>query len=91
MVELEQELLAFPKARHDDLIDALCMQIKFWYGITESYNNNEKEKDEGYDMTGDSVIKELQDRVKNIQSYPYDVGSFGDFAKSKQNREYVYN
>jgi len=33
MSELEQELLAFPKGSHDDLADALSMQVKFWYNM----------------------------------------------------------
>jgi predicted phage terminase large subunit-like protein len=91
MTEIEQELLAFPKGRHDDLVDALSMQIKFWYGITESYTKEEEEELAGKDMTGASVIKELQQRVIDPRSYPYDVGCFGDFYRSNQKRDYIYN
>ena len=83
--ELEQELLAFPKGTHDDIIDAMSMQMKFWYNITESYR---KEKDSDInrsgDLTGASVIKELQNRVIDPCSYPYDVGSRSEVVN--QNR-----
>jgi predicted phage terminase large subunit-like protein len=90
MNELEQELLAFPKGRHDDLADALSMQLKFWYQITESYNH-EKERDKKHDdFTGASVIEELQQRVIQLDTYPYDVGCLAERYKD-QKRSYSYN
>ena len=36
MTELEDELLRYPKLKHDDLIDALSFQIELWRPIMES-------------------------------------------------------
>lgn len=91
MNELEQELLAFPKGRHDDLADALSMQMKFWYQITESFTK-ELENDKPFDpFTGASVIEELQKRVIDVNSYPNDVGSMSERYESLNKRNYVLN
>ena len=89
MNELEQELLAFPKGSHDDLADALCMQIRFWYNITESYQQTVEEDLRKDPFTGASVIEELQNRVVQLKSYPYDVGCLGE--RYKGHRDYSYN
>lgn len=89
MNELEQELLAFPKGTHDDLADALSMQIGFWYNTTESFKT-EQEKEKLLDpFSGAAIIEELQSRVKKLNSYPYDVGCLGE--RYKGYRDYAYN
>jgi len=55
MIELEHELLAFPKGAHDDVIDTLSMQIAFWVEMTEMITKLKPEKlvDQ---FSGESVI-----------------------------------
>lgn len=88
MNELEQELLAFPKGKHDDIIDALCMQIKFWYNIIESHRNEAEQELRKDPFTGAAIIEELQRRVVKLNSYPYDVGCLGE--RHSGHREYCY-
>ena len=75
---MEQELLAFPKGAHDDLADALCMQVRFWYNITESYRNDAEQELKKDPFTGAAIIEELQNRVVKLNSYPHDVGCLGE-------------
>lgn len=77
MVELEHELLAFPKGAHDDVIDTLSMQVAFWVEMTEMITKLKPEKlvDQ---FSGESVIKELKDKVNAINQYPWDTGNLDD-------------
>jgi len=34
LYQLEEQLMAFPKAPHDDIIDALAYQVKYWHPVT---------------------------------------------------------
>jgi predicted phage terminase large subunit-like protein len=77
MVELEQELLAFPKGAHDDVVDALSMQVSFWVEMTEMVRQVAPIKEEDF-MSGASVIKELKTRISAINRYPYDGGNLDD-------------
>jgi len=87
--ELEQELLAFPKGRHDDLADALSMQTGFWYNISESYRQETERDTSVGSFTGGAVIAELQARVLNINTYPLDVGQLSE-RYTNQKRDYSY-
>lgn len=89
MNELEQELLAFPKGKHDDLVDALSMQMRFWYNITESYQREHEEDKKDDKFTGASVIKEMRLRAVNKNSYPHDIGCLGE-RNSGEKREYSF-
>lgn len=35
LYQLEEQLMAFPKAPHDDIIDALAYQVKYWHPIEQ--------------------------------------------------------
>ena len=89
MNELEQELLAFPKGTHDDLADALSMQIGFWYNTTESFKQERQNEKLNDPFSGAAIIEELQSRVKVLNRYPYDVGQLGE--RYKGYREYIHN
>lgn len=78
MTELEQELLAFPKGRHDDVIDALSMQIAFWVEMTDMVNMVIEKKPVNF-LSGESIIGELKDRINSINQYPNDIGNLDDF------------
>lgn len=78
MTALEQELLAFPKGAHDDVIDALSMQVSFWVEMTEMITKLRPEKVID-DFSGESIIKELKDKISAINRYPYDGGNLDDY------------
>jgi len=82
MTELEQELLAFPKGAHDDVIDALSMQVAFWVEMTEIVSSLPVEKIDDF-LSGASVIKELKDRVNGINGWPWDTGNLDDLYLSE--------
>ena len=74
MVELEQELLAFPKGAHDDIVDAMSMQKDFWTEMTEM--KEAMKEDEPKDpFMGEVIIKELLERRDALNHYPYDGGN----------------
>lgn len=71
MVELINELIAFPNGAHDDVIDALSSQVRLW--IT----TRSKEEDVGESVDGifdfDSIVDELRRRNKKEVRAPLDV------------------
>jgi predicted phage terminase large subunit-like protein len=76
--DLERELLSFDPAKrsggHDDVIDALSMQVDFWSKSCETYEA-EKREDEIVDpFAGQQVIDELLGRATKANRYPYDMG-----------------
>jgi len=78
MTLLEQELLAFPKAAHDDLVDTLSMMIDFWVEMTELTKLNAPP--EPIDpFNGGVVIEELLNRFDDVSRYPYDGGILDDY------------
>ncbi len=90
MPELERELLSFPKAAHDDIIDALCMQIEFWYHESESYKKAYI-ADKGLDpFTGEGILRSLLGRADAMNKFPYDLGHMGERMAVQQLREYQY-
>ncbi len=95
MFELERELLAFPKGRHDDIIDCLTLQMPFWLSMTKMYEE-EKEKALAINpFSGASIIDSLEGRVRDNDSYPFDMGILKDSKHAKGYRQYdhagVYN
>jgi predicted phage terminase large subunit-like protein len=77
MSMLEHELLAFPKGQHDDLIDALAMQIAFWVEQMDFSRMTEEEK-EPEPHSGIAVIKELIGRFSDVKMHPFDGGNMED-------------
>ncbi len=90
MPELERELISFPNGAHDDIIDALSMQIAFWYQIGEQSTEAAKELNDKNEMLGQSIISELTGRAKNLKRYPYDIGINADRERHTQLRRYEY-
>ncbi len=90
MVELERELISFPKAAHDDVIDALSMHIDFWYEAFEKFND-EKEKELSSDpASGMYIIDLMLGRADALGKYPNDIGLMKERIKDTQYREYEY-
>ena len=77
MVELERELLMFPKAEHDDVIDALSMQMSFWRDVFEGEQSKQDEKLKNDPFSFENIIGEIQKRNAMQNSYPYDIGLMG--------------
>lgn len=78
MIELEQELLAFPKGMHDDVIDALSAQTGFWVEMTEMARMTAPRK--AIDIfSGEAIIGELKNQASAIVRYPYDMGNLDDY------------
>ena len=78
MEDLERELLSFPRAAHDDLLDALSMQIDFWFHETETFRKEEI-RDKGLDpFTGEGIIAELKRKRKVHRVFPNDLGIIAD-------------
>ena len=90
MGELERELLSFPNGAHDDIIDALTMQISFWYQIGEEEKRFQKDITSNNAMTGEAVMKELLGRAHKLNRYPYDVGINAESVRSSELRKYDY-
>jgi predicted phage terminase large subunit-like protein len=77
MITLEQELLAFPKGAHDDVIDALSMQKAFWIEQMDFSQLVAPEKE--YDpFSGNTIINELTSRFTDVKQYPFDGGNMED-------------
>ncbi len=76
MPELENELLSFPHGRHDDVIDALSMQLPFWSDIVEEV----KPKYTRTYMPGSAafLIDSIRKRWTKNKKFPNDMGNMAD-------------
>ena len=95
--DLERELLSFDPAKkggtgHDDVIDALSMQIKFWSDTINTYRAEVEEDKVANPFSGKAIISELLDRVSDVRKYPNDIGNMGERAKARLPRlDYAYS
>ncbi len=95
--DLERELLSFDPSRksgtgHDDVIDALSMQIDFWTKMCESAKKEEEEAQVADPFSGMAILDELLQRPKMLKQYPYDIGNMDERAYDLVPRhDYVYN
>lgn len=85
MSDLERELLAFPKAAHDDLPDALSMQIGFWNETTSSGKKAVENTNMWDENSLDYQIDRLMKRSKNMKKYPYDIGLMSERLQPLRN------
>ena len=90
MGELERELLGFPNAAHDDIIDALCMQVGFWIKETRAEVIEEEKRLSSMDNSGASIIDELENRACELNTYPHDIGHMKERIEGSQLRRYAY-
>jgi len=82
MPELERELLAFPRGKHDDIIDALSMHLGFW--ITYMSHHHEVTYERTYEANSASKIIDLiAERRRKLMSYPNDLGILGDRVSTR--------
>lgn len=95
--DLERELLSFDPTRkagggHDDVIDALSMQIDFWTKMCESLKKEQAEDAVVDVFSGQYIIDELLKRPMLSKSYPYDIGHMSERVKNMVPRtDYMYN
>ena len=90
MGELERELLAFPKTAHDDIIDALAMQMDTWNEMTSLVKTDRDERIGRDPHSADLIINELKERSRMQFSYPYDIGhKRAGVPRWIRNRNYV--
>lgn len=80
--DLERELLSFDPNKqaggHDDIIDALSMQVDFWSKMVESYKEQKAVEDIVSPFDGQAIIDELLDRASKADQYPYDIGNMSE-------------
>lgn len=70
--EFERELLAFPKAAHDDTPDTMSMMLEFFNTTTALTEQDKSERLARNPLSADLIIKELEDRSR-VQP-GYDMG-----------------
>ena len=91
--DLERELLGFDPSRksggHDDVIDALSMQVDFWSKSCENYRIESQEEEPDDRFTGKAVLEELLGRPEAAKHYPYDIGNMNERVNLV--RSYTYN
>jgi len=95
--DLERELLSFDPTKksgtgHDDVVDALSMQIDFWTKMCESAKQEEDELLINDPFSGSVILEELLDRPIKIKQYPYDIGNLSERTINVVPRlDYMYN
>jgi len=85
---LERELLAFPKGAHDDLPDALQLQLPFWAEVNAEHEVNEYKLKLAEPNSGLSILNEIRKRNNQIKNYRYDMGNRKDLINPKYVRPY---
>jgi len=71
MKDLRQELTTFPRGAHDDIIDALSMQLGFWRNtITKSQKSADSRPEK---FTADYILREMTERSQRPKNFPDDV------------------
>ncbi len=95
MIDLERELLSFPKGKFDDVVDALSLHLPFWINMLKEKRKEEEKVYVDDPFSGASIIDSLEKRVTQYDCYPYDMGINCDSKKIRQYRVYdgvgVYN
>jgi len=71
MQDSVQQLLAFPRGVHDDLIDSLAMHIPMW-PLTVS-EKKEKLSKKGGPLSAGVAINQIRSRFEKKRGFPYDV------------------
>jgi predicted phage terminase large subunit-like protein len=94
MDHLERELLAFPKAAHDDVPDTLSLQLPFWSTSTSLLTQEKDERLARNPFSADVIIREIQERGAHSNSYPNDIGIMShrldEWIPARQFEESIY-
>lgn len=86
--EFERELLAFPKAAHDDMPDTMSMMLEFFNTTTTMVGEEKAERLSRNPLSVDLLLKELQDRVSTPTGYDMGIMSH---RLNPYRRDYVRN
>jgi len=85
---LERELLAFPKGSHDDLPDALQLQLSFWGEVNAEHKVQEYKMKMALPNSGLSILNEIKKRNNKSNNYRFDMGNRKDLINPKYVRPY---
>jgi len=93
--DLERELLAFDPNKkyggHDDIIDALSMQVADWTKSCDTYQVEAAVEDTVSPFSGRFILNELMDRANELHRYPNDIGHMSERVRQSALRDdYVY-
>jgi len=93
--DLERELLSFDPNKkyggHDDIIDALSMQVADWTRSCDTFQEEAEAKEVISQFTGKFIINELMGRAEEAHLYPNDIGNMGErIAQNALRDDYVY-
>ena len=93
--DLERELLSFDPNKkyggHDDIIDALSMQVSDWTRSCDTFQAEAAEKEAISQFSGKFIIDELLGRAEEAHLYPNDIGNMGErLAATAWRNDYVY-
>ncbi len=87
MTELRQEIVAYPRGAHDDIIDALAYQLDFWQNTEIAKDNSASERAGRF--TGAYVLEELQGRTKRPEKFPHDLSGLSRSGHSIAVEEFL--
>jgi hypothetical protein len=85
---LERELLAFPKGTHDDLPDALQLQLSFWGDVNAEHEVQQYKLKMAQPNSGLSILNELMLKNNQTSNYRFDMGNRKDLVNIKYVRPY---
>lgn len=84
---LERELLAFPAPRgHDDVINALAFQVRFWNDTLTVARSNKEKVRANDPLSFDCILRDLKNRTSPRLGFPYDMGWMKDRLGSSRAR-----
>jgi len=92
--DLERELLSFDPNKkyggHDDIIDALSMQVGDWTRSCDTFQEEATVAEVASPFSGKFIIGELMGRANELHRYPNDIGHMGERVAGRALREYEY-
>jgi len=87
MDELEREMLSFPRGAHDDILDALSMQVGFWTDEAQDYQKEVSDNLIVNPFSGAAILDELHGRARKLYGYPADIGHLKERALDELPRD----
>jgi hypothetical protein len=85
---LERELLAFPKGAHDDLPDALHLQLPFWAEVNAEHMVQAHVMKLAEPNSGLSILNEIKTRNNRVKNYRFDMGNRKDLVNPRYVRQW---
>lgn len=85
--ELLQEMDSFPLGNHDDIVDALSMQMKLWFPTNRNYSYSQKLQDKKDSFTAAGAIQAIYNRFKVDKSSLSNLLEGNDHASLVERKE----